>query len=75
MCKNLCANYYFKDGKVRTIDFAKKFAKGPLLFLCILFYSGLCVGLGLNKQGRGIPSPGRPNQINCQNYLKFETVN
>ena len=49
MCKNLCANYCFKDGKVRTIDFAKKFAKGPLLFLCILFYSGLGVGLGLNS--------------------------
>ena len=49
MCKNLCANYCFKDGKVRTIDFAKKFAIGPLLFLCILFYSGLCVGLALNR--------------------------
>ena len=49
MCKNLCANYYFKDGKVRTIDFAKKFAIGPLLFLCILFYSGLGAGLGLNS--------------------------
>ena len=49
MCKNLCANYCFKDGKVRTIDFAKNFAIGPMLFLCILFYSGLGVGLGLNS--------------------------